>query len=296
MFSLVLAGSLVSCGGASHDASSSGDVLLLVGDSALMMDDVVRKIPTGLSEADSVAMFNSIVDRWLESLLLIDVAKENLPDMSRIDRMVEDYRNTLIIQEYMRMMTDDMRREVKAGDVRKYYEAFGDSMLLEHPLVKGIYIKLPDDSPALDEVRSLIADASPQSIDRIEKQCLKGAMQYDYFADRWIDFSTLAEHIPYRIDDPDLFVREHINFELNRGGSVYLLHISDYLPSGAQMPAEYAEAGIREILGRHRDRENERKLVNSIFKNALKQGKLKAVSFNPLTHKYIIKDNKTTET
>ena len=96
--------------------------LLSVGDSALMLSDVVSRIPQGISEADSAAMFASIVDAWVQDMLLTDVAADNLPDLERIERMVADYRNRLIMMEYRKRMKQDARHAPTDDEIRRYYE------------------------------------------------------------------------------------------------------------------------------------------------------------------------------
>ena len=88
------------CGRPGAPAEAEEDALVTVGDSTLRLADVVRRIPTGLDSEDSLRMFHNIVSSWVDGLVLSNVAQRNIPDMRRIDRMVQEYRNNLIISEY----------------------------------------------------------------------------------------------------------------------------------------------------------------------------------------------------
>lgn len=283
MFSMVLGGCEKS-----ESTPVSGDVALLsVGDSSLMLSDVVRRIPEGLAETDSVAMFNSIVDSWIQDMLLIDVASENLPDMERIERMVADYRNRLIMMEYRKRMKNDTQLAVRDADIKSYYEAHADDMRLEHPVIKGIYIKVPSNADRIENVRQWVYAATRESVDKLEKYGLKGAMQYDWFVDRWVDWETVADQIPYRFYDADAFVESTVNFETEYNGSTYFLHISEYLKSGDVMPYSFAEEQIREMIMQQGKRDSDRRLMQSLFDNAVKSGRLKKESFDPVRHKML---------
>lgn len=283
MFSMVLGGCEKS-----ESTPVSGDVALLsVGDSSLMLSDVVRRIPEGLAETDSVAMFNSIVDSWIQDMLLIDVASENLPDMERIERMVADYRNRLIMMEYRKRMKNDAQLAVRDADIKSYYEAHADDMRLEHPVIKGIYIKVPSNADRIENVRQWVYAATRESVDKLEKYGLKGAMQYDWFVDRWVDWETVADQIPYRFYDADAFVESTVNFETEYNGSTYFLHISEYLKSGDVMPYSFAEEQIREMIMQQGKRDSDRRLMQSLFDNAVKSGRLKQESFDPVRHKML---------
>ena len=280
----VLSGILCGCRNGENVAHAEETVLLSVGDSTLTLSDVVKRIPEGLAEADSVAMFNTIVDTWVQDMLLTEMASENLPDMDRIERMVNDYRNRLVMMEYRRRMKNDARLAVRDADIKRYYEAHADDMRLEHPVVKGIYIKVPSNADRIENVRQWVYSATPESIDKLEKYGLKGAMQYDWFGDRWVDWKVVSDQIPYRFYDADAFVESTVNFETEYNGSTYFLHISEYLKSGDVMPYSFAEEQIRDMLLEQGKRDADRRLMQSLFDDAVRTGRLKTVGFDPVKH------------
>lgn len=290
IYVILLAFSLISLVGACErkagkSVENTDVALLTVGDSSLMLADVVARIPRGITAEDSVELFNTIVDAWIQDMLLTEIAAENLPDMERIERMVSDYRNRLIMEEYRKRMRENPRRRRDDAEVSRYYEANADDMRLEHPVIKGIYIKVPSNADQIDRVRQWVFSGSRQSIDKLEKYGLKGAMQYDWFGDKWIDWNVVADQIPYRFYDADAFVESTVNFETEYNGSTYFLHISDYLKSGDVMPFEFASEQIKEILALDDKRGAERRLMQSLFDNAIESGKLKIVGFDPINHK-----------
>lgn len=261
--------------------------LLSIGDSTLTLADVVRRIPEGLAETDSAALFASIVDSWIQDMLLTKIAAEALPDMERIERMVDDYRNRLIMMEYRKRMKEDSRKEIREADIKEYYEAHVDDMRLEHPVIKGIYIKVPTNAERIENVRQWVFSASKQSIDKLEKYGLKGAMQYDWFGDRWVDWEIVADQIPYRFYDADAFVESTVNFETEYNGSTYFLHISEYLKSGDVMPYSFALEQIREILSDKSKKDADHQLLKDLFKDAVKSGKLKSIAYDPVKRRMI---------
>ena len=71
-------------------------MLLQIGDSVLTKSDVLAQMPQGLSPTDSLNLFDAIVKEWTERLMLEEVARENLPNIDKINRIVEDYRPLLL--------------------------------------------------------------------------------------------------------------------------------------------------------------------------------------------------------
>lgn len=287
---IVFAMALSSCGGG-DSKPPAGDVLVAMGDSVLTLSDVVNRIPVGIDEADSVALFHKIVDNWVEGMVLADMASRKLTDLDRIEGMVAEYRNRLIVAEYLKKMRVGKEFKVSADSVRAFYEAHHSEMITETPLVKGIYLKVADGAGAIDEIRRCVFDASGESIDELEKKWTGEAIQYDYFENDWVDWDVIAEQIPYRFYDPDAFLASTGNFETSCNGSTYFLHISAYLPSGSETPFEFASPRISSLLEQAEMASYEEALVEALIKKAMTENNLVAVGYDPLRRKYLGFDN-----
>ena len=275
---LVFAG----CGNQKAVSEDRGDVLLEASGDVLTLSDVVRRIPVGLEETDSAAMFRLIVDNWVKAKVLSGLAERKLPDLEEIDRKVEDYRNRLIVAQYLSEMRSSKEFEVSPDSIRDFYNRYKDNMRIESPLVKGIYMKVSEGLANLNEIKELVFCGSDECIDKLEKTSYGDAIQYDYFMNDWVDWQTIADQIPYRFYDPDAFVKSTENFETSYNGSVYLLHISSYLLTGSEPPYEFASVQIRELLERTNMRKFEESLVKSLVSDALGNGELVAVGYDPI--------------
>ena len=278
------------CSNAADSVADRKDMpLVTVGDSTLTLNDVLSRMPENTTPQDSAAMFANIVDTWLQDMLLREVAQENAIDLDRIDRMAADYRNRLIINEYIRRMKSSRGDNATEQQVKACYEANSAEMTLESPLIKGLYIKLPSDADRLDDVRRWVRSSSAASIDEIEKYGLKGAIQYEYFKDKWVDWQEIAAQIPYRFGDADKFVAAHRFFETSDRNSTYLLRITEAIPSGSRMPYDFAAPLIRESLVQAQREQYGRSLLESFAENARKNGLLSTPGYDIKTHQLINK-------
>ncbi len=263
------------------------DVLLTLGDSTLRKQDVVMLIPGGLAPEDSAEMFQNIVESWVEEQLISSLATENIVDMERIDRLTKQYRSRLIADSYRRQLRENGHFNVPEDSVRKYYNANRENLLLERPIVKGIMIKIPSDARKLNEVRSWLFSGRNEDIDKLEKYGINETLQYSFFENRWVDWQNIAEQIPYRFQDGDIFLQNSKNFETTYNGITYLLHISDYRLEGKEMPEDYAKIAIAERLETESLAAYETKLLSSLVRQAVKEGKLKGISYDPVNHRMI---------
>lgn len=282
VFLLVMATFMViGCQSKERNSEEAKSILISVNDSSLLLEDVLRLIPSGLTPEDSVEMFNQIVDEWVENRILEDVAMENVIDLERINRLTQNYRNRLIIDQYIQNMTENAQSKVSKKEVEEYYRSYGDSMILEQPILKGIYIRTSEKDPSLEKIRKWIGSGSKSEIDELEKTGLREATGYEYFADRWVQWDNIAPQIPIRVEDADKFLKENKDIDTTHAGSTYLLHVVDFIPSGTKMPKEFALVRINEFLSDKGMSDYRRKLINSLYKKAQKDGKLKIGSYNP---------------
>lgn len=289
VFSFLATAALLITGGCRKKTTPAEEseerVLLTIDGEQLTMESVVSRIPVGIDPADSAALFKEIVDVWVSERILGKLAQRQLPNIEEIERKAASYRNRLIAREYLRQMRESKEIKVPSDSVRRFYDVHKSELLTERPLVKGLYLKIPSSSEWLDEVRRLMADASDESMERIESHFGSEVLQYDYFANVWVDWQTVADLIPYRFYDPDAFLKSTRDFETSYNGSTYILHITDYLPSGSEQPFEFAKSKIEAILRQISLSAYEENLVVSLLEKGIKDGKVVKGEYDPVSHR-----------
>lgn len=254
-----------------------------VGDSVLYMSEVMKGIPYGIDSADSIHIMRNVIDTWLRRQVLITIAERNLDNAEEIENMVNRYREDLILDRYLSLMDSRDNVRIDKRKLNLYYKTYGDSMLLEEPLVKGAFIKVLGTDPELEKIREWMGKADNKSIDNLERYGLRSATQYAYFNDKWYPWHEVAELVPYRFFDADAFLESTVDFETNYGGSVYILHISDYRNSGEKMPEEYAKSQIAEMLRHEEVAQRREALISELYSKAIEEGVLKRGVYDPVT-------------
>lgn len=279
---------LSGCGRGSDEASDSlpePEVLMQVGDSTLTRAQVLAQLPAGISTEDSARLFDAIVEEWMERNMLVDVAENNLPDLERIDRMVEQYRRQLLTEEYRRLMAEQYSAQVPEDSVKAYYAAHPEAFVLTAPLVKGIYVKLPAGSRQMAQVRSWVNAASPADIDHIEGESLKDVVEYDYFADQWVSWQDVSSRIPYRFDSEGWLPASGKKFETTVDGITYLVHLTAALQAGEQMPYDFARPRIQQTLAENDRDRYDRRLLQDIYRREVDRRRIHPGTYVPLRYR-----------
>lgn len=267
-------------------------VLLRIGANEVTKEEIIMKIPQGLLPADSTKLFVSLVDGWIKDNLLADFAAERLMDTTLIEQKVKDYRNKLVVQEYLRGMRESRNFKTKAEDLRNYYDAHKDEIINETPLVKGVFVKIATNIADKDRISQLLTSSGENAIDDFERDWMEKALEYEYFKDRWVDWNSVSSLIPFRFGNPDDMLAINSFFETDFDDCSYFLAISEYMPTGSAQPFEYASLWIDELLQQDEMQRYEKALVDALVKKAIDEKKLEIIGYDPLVHKMIAPENK----
>ena len=249
-------------------------IVVRMDDSVLTLREVEERIPAGLSEEDSVALAQALIDGWLEDRLCAAYLSSDPADEARIRRMTDDYRRKLRLEAYRARIRRERQIPVSEDSVKAYYALHKQEMILERPLVKGVLVRYEEDSPLLDEGRRLLVRATAEDLERLEAESGPTLIGVDYFGERWVDFDALEAEIPYPFGDPDRFLETNRDLETTRGGITYLLHLYDHIPSGEVIPYDFAVPQIRDLLQESRLEAYRRALLRALKEKARRDGRL----------------------
>lgn len=273
-------GLAVGCGrGGKAGAVTDSEIVAQYRDSVLLLNDIVRQLPAGISADDSAKLIRKIADQWIEGFLIEDLAASQIDEMDRIEALTDAYRRSLIADAYRRKMRLNGVQPVDMDGVKAYYKAHAAELRLERPIVKGIFIRIPASSSHLDEIRQWMRQADPESYDALENTGRREATAFRYFADQWVDFDAVAGEIPSRLGDADRFVEQTVDFETELNGTVYILHLTDFRKSGAMMPEEYAAPIIEDRMKALHLADYEAGLIKALRASAVEKEILKEGDF-----------------
>lgn len=256
------------------DGDGASPVLARVGRERLYLSQACRDLPGGLSEEDSARFVKGYVYAWVDTRLVAEMASEDL-DMTEIDRLVAEYRESLIAEAYRRKIAEGGTNAAFSEDsMMSYYDEHKADFRLREPLVKGVYVKVPANAPNIAAIRRLMRSDAPDDIDRLEKEVISSnAIHYDYFRERWIDWDRIEVRIPYDFGDVGAFLRPGRFLNITADGYTYMLRVTEVLPASAVMPYEAAREEVRERLLAERRRQIDASFRADLLRRALDTGR-----------------------
>lgn len=216
----------------------------------LYEEDLRLAMPLDLSQDDSVLFAESYIRNWAEDVLLYDKAEGNIPDNDKVNELVENYRKALIMHIYQEeLVNQKLDGTISEADMETYFEENRSLFVLEEPVVKGLFIKIPLRSPGLANVRQWYKRNTQEAIENLEKYSLRNAVSYDYFYDRWKPVKELVAVMPAQElkENMDLLNRKR-DWEVKDTAYHYFLHVEEFQGEGMEKPYDFAKEEIKDIL------------------------------------------------
>lgn len=248
-----------------------GDALATVGDKKLYIEDVQALFTGGLAPEDSLKLLNSYVDSWVKQQLKIQQAEKAFPDEEeRITRMVDDYRNSLLIYEYeKKYIAERLDTAVTREEIREYYDANPDEFRLAVPLIKGFVVRFPAGFRQEGQMRIMAVSGQPARIQDLVDIAMKNNFAFREFSD-WTEAGEMTAFLP-RLNEADnaRMLGASPFFETTQGEFRYFVVVTDLLREGVLMPLDRASETIRTLIVTRRKQELVRKMEDELLEEAI---------------------------
>lgn len=263
----------------------AGDALVArAGDTELRLRDIRSVVPQGLSGQDSAAYVQIYADRWVRKQLKLQEAEELFSaSAADIDKMVEEYRQALLIRKLDRHYVDERIDTLFTdAEITAYYNAHKGDFLLDRTIVKGRIVRLGDNYRQAAKLKTLMGAQSASQQQDFSDICEKNGFRVSDFRDEWIDFSEFLNNLPaLRSQNYDNLPASTAVQEMRGDGSRYYFQITAVRHEGDAIPFERLRPIIRRILFNQRQGEIIRLHEQELYDQAVEQGRVKLPEAEP---------------
>ncbi len=247
--------------------------LVKLNGNVLYAEDLLQVLPLGITGQDSVEFSEKYIRNWVEDVMFYQNAERNIPDTRDIDRLVDNYRRSLIEHEYQRRLLEQkFSTEITDEEIENFYNDNSGMFILNESLVKGLLLKIPAKAPDLQKIRTLFTQTDDESFEEIEKYCIRNSARCEFFYDNWRNLAEISALIPQSDTSLEDLIEERKSFEMSDDENIYLLSISEYLGKGGVEPLEYAREKVRVLLINTNEVSYMRKIKEELYKSAIDKG------------------------
>lgn len=151
---------------------------------------------------DSVKALYAIAESWSRDACFIKEAKEKLQSDLRIDELVENYRNSLYMDEYEKQVSKERPdTSITDEELMKYYQERRAEYKLESPIVKLVYVMIKKSDLEEELFESLWKSDSKEQFQLLQKYCSNHADEFILSGDKWQKWKDISNIFPGKLID-----------------------------------------------------------------------------------------------
>jgi len=157
------------------------------------LDDIV---PESTSAEDSALIVGAYVQRWIREQLLMYEAERNIPKDLNIDKLVRDYRASLVRFNFEeQIIAQKLDSTVSEPELKAFYENNPDQFQLESTILKCQLIKVSAKTPHadLDKLWNSRSDDTQTKLETFAKQSAAFALLN---REKWYKLQEVAAFLP----------------------------------------------------------------------------------------------------
>jgi hypothetical protein len=192
------------------------------------------------------------VDTWVIKQLKLERAGEVLPTYEEsIERLVEDYRQSLIMRQLDQYYIDnDIDHEVTDEQIVAYYRANSAAFKLDHHKVRGVIVKTPKDFRNTKTLTTALATVrSSQDISEVEALAEKLSLQVIDLTQSWETYNDFLGNLPtVRTRNYDNLLSSTKAQNMSSDDALFYFIFTDVARKGSVAPLESVEDDIRRRL------------------------------------------------
>lgn len=129
--------------------------LAQVFDYKLYFDDIKDLIQGYSNAEDSIQQVKNLTEHWVRDRLILVEAEKNLPKEVNMNKLLEDYRQSLLRHFFeQRIIEERLDTVITETDLQRYYEANKEQHRLESGIFRGYYFKVSKPENRSDKIYS----------------------------------------------------------------------------------------------------------------------------------------------
>lgn len=244
-------------------------VLARVHNKELRLSELDGMFALGATPEDSVRTIQLLVNRWIRDAAVEWEAEHELPPDMNIDQLVRDYRTSLIRSNYERTLENELvDTSFSNGELQSYFEEHAQQFLLERPIIRCLFIKVPHPTPAADSLRSFWNNGEVSDTAALTNYCSRYAELALLDQAAWYKLDEVADHCP-----PGTITAENLSsrqeFSQQDGQYRYYFRLFEKRNRLEVAPFSYVKDQVKKMIMHERKREVLSRARDSIYEYEL---------------------------
>lgn len=237
----------------------------------LYYSEIESLVPEGISRQDSAITVQTYIDKWLRDQVVIAEAEKYVADDINIDRLVDDYRSSLLSFTYeKRLIEDRLDTVITEGDYTQMYDVSAVQMPLSEPVLHYEYFKVPAKTKGIDRFLSDWRNGRSQRVSQFFK---KHNIQKTTDTTEYIPLSIALQKMPPRMARQKLKMGStHV---VNHENHEHFVKVLSYHDRGDKPPMSYIKETLRKRIINDRKQALLQSIKDNLYQIAIDNNQVK---------------------
>lgn len=248
-----------------------GKPIARAGEAYLYRSDL-NELGIGSDPKDSAETVKKYINNWVREMLLLQQAEKNLtPEKKNFEKMVEDYRRSLITYQYeSELVKQKLDTVVEDKEIEAYYEENKGNFELKDNIIKVIYVKVRKNAPKVEKVKEWYRSEDTKNRDALTGYCHQYAENFYLDENNWLLFEDVLKEIPIKLYDKEAFLQNNRTIETQDSVFLYFVNIKGFMTKKSASPLSFEKENIRSILINKRKVQLIKKMQEDIYNEGIK--------------------------
>jgi hypothetical protein len=232
----------------------------------------IAGIGTGMTKKDSLYQLKVYTEQWVRDQLMLDVANNNVTVTTQIERMVQAYEATLIMNEYEEALINQrLNTEVTPQELANYYSNNKEQYQAGISWVRCHFVKVKRGTPELQQLKKWFKSDAGVDFERVKLFCAKQKTVHILNEDLWIEYDKLVKEFPKDAIGSRHREKQAILDRMDENYQ-YLLQIFEYRDKEDAAPLSQVQDEIKRIVLHQRRNKILQDLRKEVYEKAKKEG------------------------
>ncbi|WP_020569260.1 peptidylprolyl isomerase [Neolewinella persica] len=256
------------------DTNADDPILARVHQKVLRLSELDGMFPPDATAEDSSLIKGAFVRRWSRETVLEWEAERNLPSDMNIDRLVRDYRASLVSSHYEEVLVSlRLDSTITQAELEAYYEESKGQYLLERPIVRCLFIRVPYPTQDEEQLQQLWNNGKITDSMALENYCERFAEVSLLDPTPWYSLDDIAKQLP-----EGTLTAANVNskreFSQQDGSFRYYFRLLELKPRLEIAPLSYVEDQARKVILHSRKRQVIEEAREEIFERELRRNNI----------------------
>ncbi|HEB62772.1 MAG TPA: hypothetical protein ENI82_06440 [Bacteroidetes bacterium] len=222
--------------------TESNDVLAKVYDKKLTKNDIDIEYIKNISKEDSLNLVHSFIEHWIRKELLAHNAKKYINNKKEIERLVEDYEKSLLVEAFQKQyIQENLDTNITKKQMKEFYDENKENFHLDHSIVRFLYAKIDAKEKGIDK---FYENWNNNRYNLVYRYGSKKSKKYFLKTKKWYDLKEMKKEIPHFLYKKD----RKYEVQKNVNGYEYFLKVLETRYNGEIVPLSLIKDKLKVLI------------------------------------------------